>query len=368
MSRLAIFMSFSGQGGVERMVLNLLEGFTARGVEVDLLAVRSGPDSLDKLPQGVRLIDLKAGHTSTALPALVRYLRRERPRAMLAAKDRAIRTAVIARRLAGVDTRLVGRLGTNLSASLEGRSGLQRASRYLPMRWLYPSVDSIVAVSAGVAEDIRAITGLPEDKVTVIRNPVITPRLATLAEKSVDHPWLQPGQPPVILGAGRLTRQKDFPSLLRAFAEVRRQRDCRLIILGDGRGRDALLALAEELGVADDLDLPGFQPNPYAYMRRAALFVLSSAWEGSPNVLTEALALGVPSVSTDCPSGPREILEGGRYGPLVPVGDVAALARGMETALREPLPADTLREAASEYDQTLSAARYLETLGLTPSD
>ena len=366
--RLAVFMSFSGQGGVERMVMNLLEGITARSVQVDLLAVRSDPEALDNLPDGVRLIDLKAKHTSTALPSLVRYLRRERPAALLAAKDRAIRTAVIARRLAGVDTRIVGRLGTNLSASLEGRSGLQRASRYLPMRWLYPSVDRIVAVSAGVAEDTRAITGLPSDKVTVIRNPVITPRLRTLAEESVDHPWLQPGQPPVILGAGRLTRQKDFPTLLRAFAQVRKGLECRLVILGDGRGRNALLALAEELGVANDLDLPGFQANPYAFMRRAAIFVLSSAWEGSPNVLTEALALGVPSVSTDCPSGPREILKGGHFGPLVPVGDAAALARGMETALRDPLPAETLRQAAGEYDQTLSAARYLETLGLNPSN
>jgi glycosyltransferase involved in cell wall biosynthesis len=284
---------------------------------------------------------------------------------MLVAKDRAGRAALLARLLSGVPTRIVLRLGTTLSEALQHRSALARWLRYWPIRRLYPRLDGIVAVSQGVADDIAAIARLPAERVRVIRNPVITPELGTLAAASVDHPWLAPGAPPVVLGIGRLTRQKDFPTLIRAFAQVRRQRPLRLILLGEGRDREALEALARREGVEADIAMPGFQANPYAWLIRARLFVLSSRWEGSPNALTEAMALGVPVVATDCPSGPRELLQGGRHGPLVPVGDVDALARAMQQALDHPLPPETLRAAVQEYRAEASARRYLEALGLS---
>lgn len=363
--RLAVLISFSGAGGVERMVLNLIEGLAARGLQIDLLAIRADSAHLGTLPAGVRLIDLGVRHSGLALWPLARYLRRERPDALLAAKDRAIRAAVVARRLSGWRGRLVGRLGTNLSAALEDRSASARWLRTAPMRWLYRGVDRIVAVSAGVAEDTRRITGLAPERLGVVRNPVITPRLAELAAAPCPHPWLEDPEIPVLLGAGRLTEQKDFATLLRAFARVHQGRPLRLIVLGEGRLRGALERLAEELGVADALALPGFAPNPYAWMARARLFVLSSAWEGSPNVLTEALALGVPVVATDCPSGPRELLQDGRYGPLVAVGDDAGLADAIRSALDAPLPAETLRAAAAEYSVEAASAGYLRALGLS---
>jgi glycosyltransferase involved in cell wall biosynthesis len=171
----------------------------------------------------------------------------------------------------------------------------------------------------------------------------------------------------VIVGAGRLQRQKDFPTLIRAFGLVRGEHPCRLIILGDGSGRSRLEGLAAELDLDADVDMPGFQANPYPFMARADLFVLSSAWEGSPNVLTEAMALGTPVVSTDCPSGPHELLDGGRFGPLVPVGDPQALARAMIETLEQPLPAHSLKSAVAEYNQDRSARRYLEAMGI-PTD
>jgi len=171
---------------------------------------------------------------------------------------------------------------------------------------------------------------------------------------------------PSLSGAGRLTRQKDFATLIHAFALLNARRPARLIILGEGRMRGELEALASELSIADRVALPGYVQNPHAWMAKAALFVLSSRWEGSPNVLTEALALGTPVVSADCPSGPREVLAGGRYGPLVPMGEPLALAEALATTLARPLPADTLREAVAEYHASLSAARYLEALGLGP--
>lgn len=364
--RVGIFVSFSGRGGVERMVCNLAEGMQEAGVAVDLVLARARGEHLDGIPAGVRVVHLHARHTFSALGPLVRYLRRERPAALLAAKDRAIRTALVARRLAGGEPRLVGRLGTTVSAALAGRGALRRWWWYRGMRLFYGHVDLIVAVSEGVAADVRAITGLTAERVRVIPNPVVGPRLHQLAAVAVDHPWLAADAPPVILGVGRLTRQKDFPTLVRAFARLRGERDARLMILGEGGERPALEALARRLGVEGDVALPGFAANPYAPMARAALFVLSSAWEGSPNALTEAMALGTPVVATDCPSGPREILRGGRVAPLVPVGDDEALAAAMADQLRAPAAAPALAQAVAAYRIDRSAAAYLRALGVLP--
>lgn len=359
---LAVFISFSGSGGVERMVMSLVRGFVDAGRRVDLVLVRDEGPHLDRLPPEIRVVRLGVRHTLLAVPALARYLRRTRPAALLAAKDRAGRTAVLARALAGTGTRLVLRLGTNLSTAMAGKPAPQRWLRYWPIRRLYPRIDRIVAVSEGVADDTAAIARIPRERISVIRNPVITPELPALAAEPCPHPWLAGGASPVILGAGRLERQKDFPTLMRAFALLRRERPCRLVILGDGGAREGLTALAAELGISEDLQMPGFQANPFRWMARADLFVLSSAWEGSPNVLTEAMALGTPVVATDCPSGPREVLAAGRFGPLVPVGDAPALARAMAATLAAPLPREVLRAAVAEYNRAESARRYLAVL------
>jgi len=359
---IAVFVSFSGHGGVERMVVNLIRGFVALGRRVDLVLVRTASPHLERLPQQVNRVHSGPQHTFAAVPALARYLRRHRPAALLAVKDRAGRAAVLARWLAGTDTRIVMRLGTNVSTAMAERTAIARWLRFRPIRRLYPRVDRIVAVSAGVADDTARIAGIAHGRIRVIPNPVITPELAGLAAAPCNHAWLRPGQPPVILGAGRLQRQKDFPTLIRAFAQVRKGRPCRLIILGEGSGLARLQALIRELGIAADLDLPGFRTNPYPFLARADLFVLSSRWEGSPNVLTEAMALGTPVVATDCPSGPHELLDGGRYGPLVPVGDVRALSKAMAETLDHPPPPEMLKAAVADYTQAKSAERYLEVL------
>jgi glycosyltransferase involved in cell wall biosynthesis len=347
------------------MVLNLVHAFAAvAGLAVDLVLIRDESRHLRGLPASVRIVRLGVRHSALAVPAIARYLRRERPDALLAAKDRAGRAALLARRLAGVPTRVVVRLGTTLSEAIKDRGALRRWLRYLPIRALYPQADAIVAVSAGVAADVMATARLPRDRVRVVRNPVVTPALYREAAAAVDHPWLADPAVPVVMGVGRLTRQKDFPTLIRAFAAVRRARPLRLIVLGEGRDRAALEQLAAYEGVATDVDLPGFQPNPYAWLARSRLFVLSSAWEGSPNALTEAMALGVPVVSTDCRSGPRELLDGGRFGRLVPVGDAEGLAGAMRETLDRPLPPETLKSAVAEYAAATSARRYLEVLGL----
>jgi glycosyltransferase involved in cell wall biosynthesis len=363
---LAVLASFSGEGGVERMLVNLLNAFAGRGHRIQLVLIRTRSRHLQHLDQAIQILDLGSRHTLTSLWPLMRYLRRYRPPRMLVAKDRAGRLALLARLLSGVETPIVLRLGTNLSAALAQRTGLQRWLRQVPIRLLYSHIDHIVAVSEGVRQDTLAVSGIDPSRISVIRNPVVTPRLYELAQQPPAHPWFTPPHPPIILGAGRLTRQKDFRTLIHAFAKLRQTRPGRLIILGDGRQKAELQALAEELGVAGDLDLPGFTVNPYGYMALAQLFVLSSRWEGSPNVLTEAMALGTPVVSTDCPSGPAETLQGGRYGPLVPMGDWRALAEAMAQVLDHPPDRDSLQEAVREYAVETSATHYLRRLGLEP--
>ena len=365
MKRLAVVISLSGEGGVERMVLNLVRAFAGvAGLAVDLVLIRDESRHLRGLPANVRIVRLGVRHSALAVPAIARYLRRERPDALLAAKDRAGRAALLARRVAGVSTRVVVRLGTTLSEAIKDRSTPRRWLRYLPIRLLYRQADAIVAVSDGVAADVTATARVPAGQVQVVRNPVITPELFREAAEPVDHPWLAEPAVPVVMGVGRLTRQKDFPTLIRAFAAARRQRPLRLIILGEGRDRAQLEQLAAREGVGADVDLPGFRPNPYSWLARSSLFVLSSAWEGSPNALTEAMALGVPVVSTDCRSGPRELLDGGRHGRLVAVGDAEALAAAMLETLDHPLPAEALKAAVQDYASDTSARHYLRVLGL----
>lgn len=362
---LSVLASFSGEGGVERMVLNLVNEIAARSLRVHLLLIKTRSRHLSELHPAIEVIELGGHHSATSLLPLIRYLRRYRPCCLLAAKDRAGRLAVLARLLARTQTRLVVRLGTNLSAALAHRSNIKLWLRRAPIRLMYPFIDGIIAVSEGVKQDTIAVAGIDPRRIEVVRNPVITPRLQELAQQPAPHPWLDNGQTPVILGAGRLTVQKDFDCLIRAVASLSKKLPCRLIILGDGRQASKLKSLAAELKVADRISFPGFTDNPYAYMARADLFVLSSRWEGSPNVLTEAMALGTPVLSTDCPSGPREILAGGHYGPLVPVGDWQAMASAMQRVLERPTDSDSLRDAVREYTAETSATRYLEILGIT---
>lgn len=361
-----MLVSLSGQGGVERMVLNLVRQMAEQGLHIDLVLIRDESRHLRELPSGVNIVRLGTRHSGLSVGPLRRYLQDRRPPVLLAAKDRAGRAALVARHRARVDTRIFIRLGTTLSEALEGKSGLHKWFRYRPMRRLYHRAEGIIAVSRGVAADVQAITGLPDVRIHVVRNPVITPELEARAAEPAPHPWLSDGGEPVVMGMGRLTRQKDFPTLIRAFARLRERMAARLVILGEGADREALSALARELGLHDHLLMPGFQSNPYAWLSRARLFVLSSLWEGSPNALTEAMALGIPVVSTDCRSGPREVLDGGHFGTLVPTGDSAAMAEAMEHTLAKPPPADTLRGAVEDYRAEVSARRYLEVMGIAP--
>jgi glycosyltransferase involved in cell wall biosynthesis len=362
---IAVFLATSGHSGVDRVMTNLIHEFAARGLAVDLLHIRNHGPYLQPVA-GVRIVDLGTAHVNSSLPALMRYLRRERPVALLSDKDRVNRLALCARRLTGVPTRVVVRTGTTVSQDLQALGTIARWSQRLSMRWFYPWADAIVVPSHAAAHDLAQLNGWPPGRVQALPSPVVTPQLAHLAEQPLDHHWFKTKDRPIILGVGELGGRKDFSTLVRAFAKVRQRRRCRLLILGEGRQREKLQRLAANLEVSDDLSLPGFVKNPYAYMARADLFVLCSRYEGSPVALMEALAVGVPVVSTDCPSGPREILQDGRYGRLVPVGDVNALADAVLATLDRPPARTFLQQAATPFTVETSATKYLEALGIGP--
>lgn len=357
MQPIAIFLPSLAGGGAERVMLNLAMALTQAGERVELvLASASGP-YLAQLPSEVGLVDLGCRRTLASLPALARYLRRARPKALIAALDHANLVAIWARQLAWVPTRVIVTVHCHLSQLMQRSAATKGPLLPQLMRLFFPLADSVVAVSEGVRQDLLATLGLPAHRVATVYNPVVSPALARLSGAPCPHPWLDAG-PPVILGIGRLSAQKDFATLIAAFAALLGAEDARLIILGEGEQRAELEALIARLKLQARVALPGFVANPYAYLSRARLFVLSSRWEGLPTVLIEALALGVPVVATDCQSGPREILQGGAWGELVPVGQPELLAQAMRRALTAPRRVEPAQVASYTFEA--AAQRYLE--------
>ena len=344
--KVAIFLPSLGGGGAERVFALLAEGLAARGIDTEVVLVHAEGPYLAAVRAVVPVVDLHVGTTRYSLVPLARYLRRRRPDVLVAALDHANIVAVWARKLARVRTAVVITHHISMAGLPTGDSSRNDMIWRGLLARFYPWADAIVAVSRDSAADLAHTLRVPRERVDVIYNPVISADLPALAAAGLDHPWFAAGQPPVLVGIGRLARQKDFPTLIQAFAYLRQQRPARLLILGEGTDRQPLEALVRELGVTDDVSLLGFVNNPYAYLARAAVFVLSSIYEGLPTVVIEALALGTPVVSTDCRSGPREILEGGLLGRLVPTQNPQALAGAIATTLdevRRPVLAERLQ-------------------------
>jgi glycosyltransferase involved in cell wall biosynthesis len=370
--RCGFFLPSLDGGGAELALLRLAGGFADRGVPTDLVLARAYGPYMSRIPAQVRLIDLRAGRPLVIRKtvALACYLRRERPAVLVAGLD-IVSSSTVARALTRAPTRVVMSVQTNLSHQFADRAAGARA-RELLVRALYAHADQLIAASGGTADDLARITGLERERIAVVHNPAVPPDVDALASDSPRHAWLAGHGPPIVLGIGRLVRQKDFPTLVRAFGAVRRQRPARLIILGDPDPREPAMPaeirqLIDELGLAEDVSLPGFVDNPYAYLSRASVFALSSAYEGFGNVVAEALATGTPVVSTDCDSGPGEILDGGRFGRLVTVGDHEALARAILETLAAPPDAAVLRRRAALFREEAVVNQYLDVLGLAPA-
>ena len=360
--RIALFLSYLGGGGAERVMLNLAGGFTQHGLQVDLVLSKAWGPHLWKVPSNIRIVDLDASRPVLSLPRLVQYLTQNKPQALLSAMHYANEVAVLAKRLARVSTQVIVTEHNTLSRSINQVKGLKRHLIPLGIRYLYPLADNIVTVSEGARNDLQQWMNPTTAEVKAIYNPVITPDLHEKAALAVDHPWFAEGEPPVILGVGKLEPQKDFATLIQAFAKVRSQLASRLVILGWGPDQTRLEDLINHLGLTEDAVLLGYVDNPYAYMARASTFVLSSAWEGLPTVLIEAMALNIPVVSTNCKSGPEEILHHGKYGYLVPVGDSDTMAQSITSVLRGDHPSID-PGGLKQFELQGSVEQYLKLMG-----
>lgn len=392
---LALFMTDFSGGGIQRALINLASDFAARGHRVDLIVYNAKGPFLEQVPPKVNIVSLrpnfglqarlcvlsadqkvlKAFWQAALLPNklsssfpylldLMRYLRQELPDALLTHHTLCNLMALLAKRLAGVATQVVVTAPMPLSNELKGKREKKWLWRFIPqmIHQVYPWSTAIVSVSNGVANDLAAVALLPRMGIRTIYNPVVTPELREKAHHPLCHPWFLSGTPPVIIGAGRLKPTKGFQTLLRAFACLRTQQKLRLMILGEGKEQPILEDLTRKLGIMSDVEFPGWVPNPFAYMARASVFVLSSISEGFGNVLVEAMACGCPVVSTDCPSGPSEILANGKFGPLTPVGDHKKLAECIQTVLKNPLDQRQLQARADKFSVKYTADQYLACL------
>lgn len=359
---IALFTRTMHGGGLERVVGNLANEFVRRGHQVDLVLAEAVGDFLAALDSRVRIVPLNAPKLRAYTLGLAGYLRKQKPEALLSASDECNLAAVWARGIARVSTRLV--ISSHSTLSRYVPVARDRKVRLLPflIRHTYCHADAVVAVSGGVADDLATVSGLARDAIQVIYNPSVMDEMIDGSRPPVDHPWFAQRTEPVVLGVGNLRRAKDFPTLIRAFKRVLDTRPARLLILGEGVDRGALETLIASEGLADRVQLPGFCQNPWDFIAAADLFVLSSEWEGLPTVLVEALALGTRVVATDCPSGPREILEDGTHGELVPVGNDRLLAEAMIRALETPGDVVSRRQSARRFTPGPSGDAYLSLL------
>ncbi len=357
-----------GRGGLSHVMLNLMNEMAGQGLNVHILLNNPEIPELKQLHPAVKKVLLGDAGGPGRIFSLAAWLKERGPDVLFSNREPANRTSVIAKMISGSRTKVAFRVGMPMKRALQRRNLVKRWLRQSYIRFSYNRADVIIANAKGVAEDIAVVTGLPLTRINVLPNPTVSRLLFEKAGEDIDHPWLERGQPPVIMGVGRLARQKDFPTLIKAFSMVKKQTQTRLMILGEGKERAALQDLIDSLGLTDSVELYGYCPNPFALLKRAALFVLSSAWEGLPNVLIEAMALGVPVVATDCRSGPAEILDKGRYGRLVPVGNAEEMAGAILAALSDPPAREVLQRAAGRYEASRCTLAYIKALGLGGGD
>jgi glycosyltransferase involved in cell wall biosynthesis len=356
--RVAIFLPSLAGGGAERVVVNLLRGLQAEKVNCTLLLAAAEGVYLDQVPEGVEVVDLGVSHVRQAIWPLRRWLSEHQPQLLVSHLSHANIAAALAVRRLSIPTQLL--LVEHLTMSAyEGTSLKDHLIRPLA-RWLYKGNTAVATVSQGAARDLEQQLHLPADSVHVLYNPVVDDALRRQAAEPLDDSW--PGQPetPRLIAIGRLTPQKNFPLLLRGFARLVKQHPARLVILGEGEQRSSLETLIEELGLSELVELPGFVSNPYAWLSQADLFVLSSRFEALPTVLIESLACGTPVVATDCPAGPAEILQQGRWGRLVPMDDELALADAMAESLADTADPAALRDRAADFSVEIAVQRYLQ--------
>lgn len=360
-ARVAIFIPSLSGGGAERSMVNIANEFAAMGIEVDLLLASATGPYLKDVSSKVNVIDFNGTRVVYCLPLLIRYILKHKPSAMLSALRHANVIAIFSKAISLSKMRLVISERTNFLSSNAFEEGLRPAITRFLMRYTYRYANAIIAISDDVARELSEGIGLRREIIKTIHNPINIDLVDLKGKESLDSAWVRDSAAPILISAGRMVASKGFKDLIQAFAIVHKKRKVRLIILGEGPLYDDLYKLAEDLDVSEDVLLPGFVDNPFSWMKRSTIFILSSHYEGFGNVLVRAMASGLKVISTDCPGGPRTILEGGRWGRLVPVSGPERLAQAIEDSLNDPYSPD-VQERAKAFSAKRIALSYLDVL------
>lgn len=359
---LSFFIPDLSIGGAERVTLTLVNEFTKRGHNVELLLSRFQGELTPQLDDRVQVTTLSPSHTSflgvgAHLPAIANHLRSRRPAVLFPQLCHPSVVCLAVNKILKPETAVIPTQHSTFGSSANQTPKDQLVDQLAPR--LYLDADRIITVSEGVATSLVEQTPVRRSDISVLHNPVDVTGIRTKARASVEHRWFRDKETEVIAFAGRIAPEKDLKTWLRAFAQVHERRpETRALIAGDGPSRQELLEFIEDLGIGKAVWMPGYVENPYRFMQRASAFMLSSQREGLPTVLIEALACGCPIVATDCRSGPREILEEGALGPLVPVGEPQTLARGLEQVLDDPVSEERLRARAEEFSPEVVLGKY----------
>lgn len=355
--RICFFVPTFEEGGAERVMVMLANGFAGEGHEVDFLVISSMGTYRGLLDPRVRLINLGVKRVLRSLPHLVRYFQREKPSTIVSTLYYASAVALLARSLSRVPARIYVRVENTLSERMTETRSIKSRILILAARVLFPTADGIIAVSKGVADDSVRFLKLDPRRVHTIYNPSFPDNIDALANEPMEDLLFDPGTP-IVLAVGALRRSKDHQTLLRAFRIVKERHQARLVILGEGEERVFLESLIRDLDLAGCVHMPGFVANPFKYMKQASVFVLSSRYEGLPSSLIQAMRCGCAVVSTDCHSGPTEILDLGRFGSLVPVGDAEALAGAIIRSLGQPTDRRALVARANTFGSERALMAY----------
>ena len=364
--RIGFFLATSGHSGFDRAMKNLIPSVAKRGYQVELIKIKNHGPYLDSQESNFKIINLKTKHVYSSFFYLIKYLSKNPPEILLTDKDRVNRTAIIARLISRAKTKLFVRCGTTVSINLSSRGVVDRLIQKNSMKTLYKLANKVLVPAKSVAYDMASYTGLDINHIKCVPSPVVKDDIFTQEFPLPHHPWYLKKSNPIILGAGELCKRKDFETLIKSFKIVLQQIECKLIILGKGRKREGLLRLVKDLEIKNYVDFPGFVSNPYSYMAHSDVFVSSSLWEGSSFVLVEALAVGTPVVSTNCPGGHEEVLNKGKFGKLVPVKDPEKMAEAILETLKNPPDPEFIKLAAKPYTISASTDAYLKAFGLPP--
>jgi glycosyltransferase involved in cell wall biosynthesis len=360
--RIALILSSLEVGGTQRVMMHLAEGLLKEGFVIDIVAVRAQGPFLKIVPAEANLIDLGAKRALSAIPALIQYLRKYHPEAILSGLTHINFAAIISRYFSGISTRLIVSERNNLSQKKIHKPKLWDRLIYAAVNLFYPFADAIITVSKDVADDLAQSAKLDPKKIIPIHNPIPVDEIRNFSTIKITHAWFSDTTAPLILAVGRLHQQKDYPTLIKAFNILRKRRPAHLMIIGEGKERQMIEKKIKNSPYSDDICLMGKIDNPFPYMAKAEVFVLSSEWEGFGNVLVEALACGATVVSTDCHSGPREILGNNKYGLLVPVGDSEALAKAIERSIVHPFPPRQGIARARDFSVEKAVMQYIGVL------